>query len=84
MSQPPTPSDGESFMAILYDVNHGEELIYVTAVTPEEAVKKALQSFLDVKVKPELHDTYREYNLAWVDHLFRGQLEDLAWAPSRA
>jgi hypothetical protein len=77
MSQPSTPNDGESFTAILYDVDDGEKLIHVTAVTPEEAAEKALQNFLDFKVKPELHNTYRKYNLAWVDHLFRGQLEDL-------
>jgi hypothetical protein len=77
MSQPSTPNDAEPFTAILYDVNHGEKLVHVIAVTPEEAAEKALQSFLDVKVKPELHNTYRNYNLAWVDHLFRGQLEDL-------
>jgi hypothetical protein len=79
-----TPSDSESFTAILYDVNDGDEIIHVTAGTPEEAIEKALQSFLDVKVKPELHTTYREYHLAWVDHLFRGKLEDLALATPRA
>jgi hypothetical protein len=83
MLQSQTPNDGESFTAILFDVNHGEKLIHVTAVTPEEAAEKALQSFLDVKVKPELHNTYRKYNLAWVDHLFRGQLEDLVRATTQ-
>jgi hypothetical protein len=77
MSQPSTLNDGTSFTAILYDLDEDEKLIHVTAVTPEEAAAKALQSFLDVKVKPELHNTYRKYNLAWVNHLFRGQLEDL-------
>ena len=77
MSRSPARNEGYAFTAILYDVNRGDELIHVTAATPEEAGKKALQNFLDVNVRPELHTTYRTYNLAWVDHLFRGQLEDL-------
>jgi hypothetical protein len=62
----------------LRDANRCDALIHVSAATPEEAAEKALRSFLDGNVKPELHATYREYNLAWVDHLFRGRLEDLS------
>jgi hypothetical protein len=78
MSKSPARNDGYAYTAILCDVNRPDEVVHVTAASPEEAGEKALQSFLDVNVKPELHNTYRTYNLAWVDHLFRGQLEDLA------
>jgi hypothetical protein len=77
MSRSPMPDGGQPFTAILCDANRGDALIHVSARTPEEAAEKALRSFLDRNVKPELHTTYREYNLAWVDHLFRGRLEDL-------
>ena len=78
MSRLPISGGGEPFTAILCDANRGDALVHVTAATPEEAAEKALRSFLDRNVRPELHTTYREYNLAWVDHLFRGRLEDLS------
>ena len=71
-------NEAQPFTAVLCDANHGDALVHVTAATPEEAAEKALRSFLDGHVKPELHTTYREYHLAWVDHLFRGRLEDLS------
>ena len=78
MSRSPMPDGGQPFTAILCDANRGDALIHVSARTPEEAAEKALRSFLDRNVKPELHTTYREYNLAWVDHLFRDRLEDMS------
>ena len=78
MSRLPMSEGGQPFTAILCDANRGDALVHVTAATPEEAAEKALRSFLDRNVRPELHTTYREYNLAWVDHLFRGRLEDLS------
>jgi hypothetical protein len=78
MSRLQARDEGQPFTAVLCDANHGDALVHVTAATPEEAAEKALRSFLDGNVKPELHTTYREYHLAWIDHLFRGRLEDLS------